>query len=299
MTDSDHPSSPTHCISCGSEVPDHAKFCQACGSAVYRPATEAQPLKSVPTGSPAPEARSNLTSSDLPPVATEGVDKFDLQVGALGLTFRSLGMGIASLFVIPAPWIFCWYYGWFVRRVRLGGRRTLEFRGTPSNAVIVAFLFGLVTLLGGTAEIVSQQNPASESFWMGIAILASYPVSWAVSWAVTRWVVNHTQLEGRSLRFDGSVWVYVVWFLAVTISFLTIIGWAWISAAFGRWIAGHIQGAGGKIRFVGKGHQILWRSVLALLLCVLFVTIPWVIRWMTRWWTRQHELERDTPSMQV
>jgi uncharacterized membrane protein YhaH (DUF805 family) len=35
---------PTHCISCGSEVPDHAKFCQACGSVVNRPASgEDQP----------------------------------------------------------------------------------------------------------------------------------------------------------------------------------------------------------------------------------------------------------------
>ena len=37
MTDSEHPSSPTHCISCGAEVPDHAKFCQACGTKVNLP----------------------------------------------------------------------------------------------------------------------------------------------------------------------------------------------------------------------------------------------------------------------
>jgi hypothetical protein len=49
MTDSDHTPSPTHCISCGTEVLYHAKVCHACGSAVYRPdSDEAQPLPVVP-----------------------------------------------------------------------------------------------------------------------------------------------------------------------------------------------------------------------------------------------------------
>ena len=39
---------PTHCISCGSEVPDHAKFCHACGSAVYRPEDTSQPPEPAP-----------------------------------------------------------------------------------------------------------------------------------------------------------------------------------------------------------------------------------------------------------
>ena len=56
MTDSDHTPSPTHCISCGTEVPDHAKFCQACGSAVYRPEDKSEPPEPAPAESPVPEA---------------------------------------------------------------------------------------------------------------------------------------------------------------------------------------------------------------------------------------------------
>ena len=36
MTDSDHTPSPTHCISCGTEVPDHAEFCQRSRSSTSR-----------------------------------------------------------------------------------------------------------------------------------------------------------------------------------------------------------------------------------------------------------------------
>ena len=52
MTDSEHTPSPTHCISCGTEVSGAAKFCHACGSAVYRPEDTSKPPEPAPVASP-------------------------------------------------------------------------------------------------------------------------------------------------------------------------------------------------------------------------------------------------------
>ena len=63
MTDSDHTPSPTHCISCGTEVPDHAKFCHACGAIVYRPEDKNQLSEPALAEPPVPE-----TSADTDPI---------------------------------------------------------------------------------------------------------------------------------------------------------------------------------------------------------------------------------------
>jgi len=62
---------PTHCISCGSEVPDHAKFCQACGSAVYRPEDTSQSPKPAPAEAPVPEVSSDTEPNSREPLYGE------------------------------------------------------------------------------------------------------------------------------------------------------------------------------------------------------------------------------------
>ncbi len=64
MTDSEHPPSPTHCISCGSEVPDHAKFCQACGSAVYQPEDTSKPPEPAPAEPVSPASKTGFDFTD-------------------------------------------------------------------------------------------------------------------------------------------------------------------------------------------------------------------------------------------
>ncbi len=120
-----------------------------------------------------------------------------------------------------------------------------------------------------------------------------------LAWAYYRWLINHTELEGRLLRFDGSVWGYIGWLLLTYVSIFTIIGWAWVAAAFYRWIARHVQDAGGQVRFVGKGHQVLWRGIVYVLFCLPIVTLPWAVRWFFRWLVRQLELDRQTSPSPV
>ena len=154
---------------------------------------------------------------------TGGTEHFDLETNALGLFFRALGALIAFVFVIPAPWIACWISGWFVSQIRVNGRPSLVFRGTPRS---VAFLLLYPVVVGMNVFGEADDSPGMQ----GLAALAAI----ALSWALFRWLVNHAALAGRSLRFDGSVWIYIGGALFTCVSILTIIGWGWVLAAFYR-----------------------------------------------------------------
>jgi hypothetical protein len=102
-----------------------------------------------------------------------------------------------------------------------------------------------------------------------------------------RWLVGHTALEGRLLRFGASAWTYMAWAIVTCASVLTTIGWGWVLATFYRWTASHVHAPGVHVRFCGRGHQVLWRTGCTVLCCLPLVTIPWAIRWYVRWLVQQ------------
>ncbi|HIA49051.1 MAG TPA: DUF805 domain-containing protein [Acidobacteria bacterium] len=113
MTDSDHTPSPTHCISCGAEVPDHAKFCQACGSAVYRPEDTSQPPESAAAEAPVPEAETNLIAEGLSPELSAK--------GGKGFTFfEAVGSGFSKCLVFSGRALRSEYWYFYLFSV-LGG----------------------------------------------------------------------------------------------------------------------------------------------------------------------------------
>ena len=107
MTDSDHTQSPTHCISCVTEVPDEAKFCLACGSAVYRPSEPAEPV------SPAPKTGINFTAEAVAPqCSTEKVSQakgspFDFAGVKPFLLLISAAVLIAVMYFLISPYQSC------------------------------------------------------------------------------------------------------------------------------------------------------------------------------------------------
>ena len=66
----------------------------------------------------------------------------------------------------------------------------------------------------------------------------------------------------------------------------------WCREAYYQWLAKHSRKAGSELRFVGKGHQMLWRTLVYVLFCIPVVTIPWSVRWFARWIVQQIEIDR-------
>jgi hypothetical protein len=92
------------------------------------------------------------------------------------------------------------------------------------------------------------------------------------------------------LSFSGTIWAYIGWNLLLGISFLTIIGWAWVYVAQIRWFCRNIQGTRRAVVFKGSGLEMLWRSIVAFIGFSLVIPIPWAYRWMMRWMASQTEL---------
>jgi hypothetical protein len=113
-----------------------------------------------------------------------------------------------------------------------------------------------------------------------------------VSWFVLRWAVSNLASNGQKLptTFEGSIWGYIGWQLLLVISFITIIGWAWVITFMLRWICRNISGTRREVVFNGSGLQVLWRSLVFALLCMLIIPIPWMLRWYSQWYVSQFAL---------
>jgi hypothetical protein len=108
-------------------------------------------------------------------------------------------------------------------------------------------------------------------------------------WMVLRWVVSNLASNGQKIppAFDGNVWVYIGWQILMLVSFITIIGWAWVITAFMRWICRNVSGTHREVTFNGSGLGVLWRTLVWVIGMVFIIPIPWVLRWYATWYTSQ------------
>jgi GYF domain 2 len=202
-----------------------------------------------------------------------------IDFGILEFTWRTIVMVIGIILVIPAPWVFVWYTKWIVSCVTVPGRPNLSFTGNAMT--LVPWYFGFIALAIAIAFIGIQ----SLNNVLFIAQLVLY-------WLLLRWMVANVASNGQplGLSFAGSFWAYLGWNLLMVISFITIIGWAWVAAAQIRWFCGNVEGTRREIVFNGTGLQILWRGIVTAILCSFIIPIPWMYRWMMNWMASQTEL---------
>jgi cobalamin synthase len=194
-----------------------------------------------------------------------------------GLLGRSLVYIIGMAFVIPAPWVAVWFYRWFASRLQVPGRPNFSFTGQVGD---IWWAFILLVLLG----LVGAYDPTYQL----IAIILQA----VLSWVVLRWAVSNLASNGQKIptAFNGSIWGYIGWQLLLILSFITIIGWAWVITAMLRWICRNISGTRREILFNASGWQVLWRSIVFALLCLLIIPIPWMLRWYGQWYVSQFAL---------
>jgi len=194
-----------------------------------------------------------------------------------GLLGRTLAYIIGMLLVIPAPFVAVWFYRWFVSRVQVPGRPNFSFTGQVGDiwwAFIILALLGLVGAYDATFQVIT-------------IILQA-----VVSWFVLRWTLSNLASNGQKIpaSFDGSIWAYIGWQILLVVSFITIIGWAWVVTFMLRWICSNISGTRREIVFNGSGLEVLWRTIVLVLLCSLIIPIPWMLRWYARWYVSQFAL---------
>lgn len=202
-----------------------------------------------------------------------------IDFGILEFTWRSIVYALGAATIILMPWTIVWYLKWIVSCVRVPGRPNLGFTG---NAMaLVPWIAGLVVL-----EIVAVVS--------GIRILGTLVSIGTIvaTWLFIRWQVANIASNGQplGLSFSGSVWAYIGYNLLLAISFITIIGWAWVYAAQARWFCRNVQGTRRMVVFKGTGLEILWRLIVVSLASSLIIPIPWMFRWMMRWMLSQTEL---------
>jgi hypothetical protein len=107
-----------------------------------------------------------------------------------------------------------------------------------------------------------------------------------------RWIASNLSSNGQPLpiAFSGSALTYVGWHVLLFISTITIIGWAWVSVAWMRWMCRNVSGTQREIVFNATGLEVLWRTLVFALGCILLIPIPWVLRWYVNWYVSQFEL---------
>ena len=221
----------------------------------------------MPHGGPPPMmgaggASGNALSADLP---------------LWGMLGRSLVYIIGMVLVIPAPWVAVWFYRWFASRLQVPGRPNFSFAGQVGDIWWAFILLGLSNYIGiydNTYQIIG------------------FILQVVLGWVVLRWLVSNLASNGQKLpiAFNGSIVGYIGWQLLMIVSFITIIGWAWVITAMLRWICRNVSGTRREVVFNGSGLAVLWRSIVFALLCMLIIPIPWMLRWYAHWYISQFAL---------
>jgi hypothetical protein len=247
------------------------------GMAGWQKAGEIQGLMSMPPGPPSMPQRGG------PPVmggaygGGHGSGTLSVDLGLFSLLGRGLLFIIGMLLIVPAPWTGTSFYRWAVSRLHVPGRPNLAFNGQVGDLWYVFVLMGLLTYASAYDTYIQ---------------LLSIPVQAFLSWLVLRWLASNLSSDGQKLpiAFDGSVVTFIGWQVLLYVSFITIIGWAWVTTAFMRWNCRNVSGTRREVVFNASGLSVLWRTLVFALSCVFIIPIPWTLRWYANWYVSQFEL---------
>lgn len=211
------------------------------------------------------------------PGAGYGSGPLSIDLPIWALLGRLLLLVIGYILVIPAPWTGTAFYRWMASRTNVPGRPNFEFTGKPGDIWYVFVATGLMYYVGGYDSTLQ---------------LVTIPISAFLSWILLRWLAGNLSSNGQQLpiAFNGSVVTFIGWQLLLYVSFITVIGWAWVTTAWMRWICSNISGTRREIIFNASGLEMLWRTIVLGIGCAFIIPIPWVMRWYNRWYVSQFEL---------
>jgi hypothetical protein len=183
---------------------------------------------------------------------------------------RALLIIIAQIFIIPMPWVMTSFYRWFVENIELPGGQRVAFAGKPGDIWYIFMANALLSYVGLVGH--------------GVNLLV-LPLTTLFLIIIVRWFWRNLVWEGQTapLAFTGGYWPMLGWYVLTILATITIVGWAWVSTAWMRWMCRHVDGSARKLVFNATGWGFLWRTVLLVLSCIPLIPIPWTMWWYTRW----------------
>ena len=213
-----------------------------------------------------------------------------MEARRVSLTFRSGALAafgyivlycISFAFLIPAAWGAAALLRWAARSIERSDGGHIRFEGRGSQAWPLFIAIVLLSLLPQVSRVMMGRDGGPLYILLLTVILV--PLVAAVKLAIYRWIVgNMLFTPGGQAQLRAPYWGYLGWMLLLQLSFLTIIGWAWVAVAMMRWLARNVQGAY-RLEFTGTGWGLLWRALVWTLGMVCIIPIPWIIRWIYCW----------------
>ncbi len=188
---------------------------------------------------------------------------------------RAVLAWLGNIFVVPSPWTSTMYWKYLGESTRLPNGTPFVFEGQWRD---IWWVFVLEALL-----IYSGALTGDSGF---LALLGNL----VLPFLVLRWFCEKLRIGpgGSFLSFRGDFFPYLGWMALGFVSIFTIVGWAWVMQFYLDWVCRNVAGPV-RFSFTGKGLDILWRGLVAMIGVGLIVPIPWVIAWLTRWYVSRIE----------
>ncbi|MEP7352640.1 MAG: zinc-ribbon domain-containing protein [Acidobacteriota bacterium] len=259
------------CSNCSAELTAGAHFCPRCGW---------QAVGTVPT----PQAPSQGAA------AAEGPVRLSFEGSAVQLLGWMLLTIVSAIVIVPLAWVYAAMLRWTLRNLHFSDGTTAEFTGTGGQIAIWMVFYILFVI--GQQVLLRSMLEDGVLVTIVITVLSQF-VAWAVGLMILKWAVYNVKLSsGPPLTFTGSYLGLLGYGLLLLVSIYSIVGWAWVIAAQYRWMARHVEGRGVVFDFKGKGHEVLWRTIVMILLSCLIVTIPWTLLWYWNWFVENISMTR-------
>jgi hypothetical protein len=186
-----------------------------------------------------------------------------------------LWAGIAALLIIPGGWAAASLNKYVVNNTRTSDNTSISFEGKGEE------IWG--TYAGYTLCQYATYIPF-------IGLIFAFLI-YLCELYIMKWFYSRVKIgNDMDMDFKGGYWGLVGYSILIGLSFITIIGWAWVAIEYINWIFRNVESRNYVLRFTGTGGEYLWRSIVYLLASILIIPIPWMQAWFIGWFISKIEI---------